>query len=111
MGALAGLSAPKPVAAYAVGGSATSLRKLLGPVLDDDALAHGLETLATSSRAAVARRFKLHPERVRLLPASVILLAGAAGAFGAPLRTCGGGLREGVLLEELRTAEGPGASV
>jgi exopolyphosphatase/pppGpp-phosphohydrolase len=53
-------------------------------------------------RAEVAKRFALHPERARLLPAAVLLLEGASAAFGAPLRTCGGGLREGVLLEAVR---------
>jgi exopolyphosphatase/guanosine-5'-triphosphate,3'-diphosphate pyrophosphatase len=97
--ALAGIAAPQPVAAYAVGGSATSLRRLLGNVLDHDALARGLLALAALPRAEVAKRFSLHPERARLLPAAILLLDGAIGAFGAPLRTCGGGLREGVLLE------------
>jgi exopolyphosphatase/guanosine-5'-triphosphate,3'-diphosphate pyrophosphatase len=99
--ALAGIEAPRPVAAYAVGGSATSLRRLLGNVLDHDALARGLLALAALPRAEVAKRFALHPERARLLPAAILLLDGAIGAFGEPLRTCGGGLREGVLLEAL----------
>jgi exopolyphosphatase/guanosine-5'-triphosphate,3'-diphosphate pyrophosphatase len=105
--ALRSLSPPQPVAAYAVGGSATSLRRLLGTVLDRDALGRGLLALAALPRAEIARRFALHPERARLLPAAILLLEGATEAFGAPLRTCGGGLREGVLLETLR---GPGRS-
>jgi exopolyphosphatase/guanosine-5'-triphosphate,3'-diphosphate pyrophosphatase len=104
---LRSLSPPQPVAAYAVGGSATSLRRLLGTVLDRDALGRGLLALAALPRAEIARRFALHPERARLLPAAILLLEGATEAFGAPLRTCGGGLREGVLLETLR---GPGRS-
>jgi exopolyphosphatase/guanosine-5'-triphosphate,3'-diphosphate pyrophosphatase len=96
---LAGIDAPRPVAAYAVGGSATSLRRLLGNVLDHDALARGLLALAALPRSEVAERFALHPERARLLPAAILLLDGSIRAFGAPLRTCGGGLREGVLLE------------
>jgi exopolyphosphatase/guanosine-5'-triphosphate,3'-diphosphate pyrophosphatase len=101
-GVLAPLRPPQPVAAYAVGGSATSLRRLLGTVLDQDALARGLLALAALPRADIARRFALHPERARLLPAAILLLEGATGAFGTPLRTCGGGLREGVLLEAIR---------
>lgn len=99
---LASLDAPRPVAAYAVGGNATSLRRLLGTVLDRDALGRGLLSLAALRRAEVARRFALHPERVRLLPAAILLLEGASEAFGTPLRTGGGGLREGVLLEQIR---------
>jgi exopolyphosphatase/guanosine-5'-triphosphate,3'-diphosphate pyrophosphatase len=100
--ALAGIEAPRPVAAYAVGGSATSLRRLLGTVLDHDALSRGLLAMAALPRAEVAKQFALHPERARLLPAAILLLDGATAALGAPLRTCGGGLREGVLLEALR---------
>jgi exopolyphosphatase / guanosine-5'-triphosphate,3'-diphosphate pyrophosphatase len=99
---LAGIDAPRPVEAYAVGGSATSLRRLLGTVLDHDALARGLLALAALPRAELAKRFALHPERARLLPAAILLLEGATAAFGAPLRTCGGGLREGVLLEAVQ---------
>ena len=47
-----GLAAPpQPVAAYAVGGSATSLRRLLGAVLDADALAARLRALLRCRRA------------------------------------------------------------
>ena len=99
---LAPLRPPRPVAAYAVGGSATSLRRLLGTVLDHEALGRGLLALAALPRADVARRFSLHPERARLLPAAILLLEGATVAFATPLRTCGGGLREGVLLEAIR---------
>jgi exopolyphosphatase / guanosine-5'-triphosphate,3'-diphosphate pyrophosphatase len=101
-GVFEGLDVPQPEVAYAVGGSATSLRRLLGTVLDGDALARGLLALAAMPRADIARRFALHPERARLLPAAILLLEGATGAFGTPLRTCGGGLREGVLLEAIR---------
>jgi exopolyphosphatase / guanosine-5'-triphosphate,3'-diphosphate pyrophosphatase len=104
--ALQALEAPRPVAAYAVGGSATSLRRPLGPVLDREALGRGLLALATLPRSEVARRFALHPERARLLPAAILLLEGATTALGVGLRTCGGGLREGVLLEAIQ-ASGP----
>ena len=101
-GVLAGLDR-RPVAAYAVGGSATSLRRLLGTVLDQEALARGLLALAALPRADIARRFALHPERARLLPAVRSCSSRAPrAAFGTPLRTCGGGLREGVLLEAIR---------
>jgi exopolyphosphatase/guanosine-5'-triphosphate,3'-diphosphate pyrophosphatase len=96
---LDGLEPPHPIAAYAVGGSATSLRRLLGTVLDHEALARGLLALAALPRAEIAKRFALHPERARLLPAAILLLDGATAAFGAPLHTGSGGLREGVLLE------------
>ncbi len=101
-GAFEGLDAPRPAAAYAVGGSATSLRRLVGAVLDHESLARGLRVLSSAPLAEVARAYELHPERARVLPAGILLLDEAAAVLGVPLSICGGGLREGVLLEELR---------
>jgi exopolyphosphatase/guanosine-5'-triphosphate,3'-diphosphate pyrophosphatase len=93
--------APGPATAYAVGGSATSLQRLVGRVLDRDALARGLQALVTRPAPEIALRLGLHPERARLLPASILLLDAASHALQAPLRLAGGGLREGVVLEQL----------
>jgi exopolyphosphatase / guanosine-5'-triphosphate,3'-diphosphate pyrophosphatase len=96
-----GMSAPRPDAAYAVGGSATSLRRLLGAELTHGALDAGLRLLSAAPIDEVARRFDLHAERVRILPAGMILLQAAGDVFGATLRIGRGGLREGVVLEDL----------
>ena len=45
------------------------------------------------------RRFELDADRVRLLPAGLLILQAAAERFGAPLEVGRGGLREGLLLE------------
>jgi exopolyphosphatase/guanosine-5'-triphosphate,3'-diphosphate pyrophosphatase len=95
------VQAPQPVAAYAVGGSATSMRRLMGVALGCDALERGLQALVTQPAAEGAVRLGLHPERVRLLPAGILLLDAAARALRAPLRLADGGLREGVVLEQL----------
>jgi exopolyphosphatase / guanosine-5'-triphosphate,3'-diphosphate pyrophosphatase len=100
-GAFASVRAPRPRTAYAVGGSATSLYRLLGPQLSPEVLDSGLELLAGTPVADVAREFDLHAERVRLLPAGMLLLRAAATAFGIPLNIAPGGLREGVVFEEL----------
>ena len=100
-GAFEGLEAPRPVVAYAVGGSAGSLRRLVGSVLDPDSLERGLHVLSSTPSADVARRFELDPERVRLLPAGMLILEEASRVFGAPLSIGRGGLREGVILDEL----------
>lgn len=100
-GVFEGLDAPRPRMGYAVGGSATSLRRLVGAELEPDALERALGVLASTPVADVARRFELHPERVRLLPAGMLLLEQASLALGVALRIAGGGLREGVVLEEL----------
>ena len=104
-GVFEGLAAPRPDVAYAVGGSATSLRRLVGAVLDRESLERSVRVLASAPAAEVARRFDLHLERVRLLPAGILLLEEASAALGVPLQIARGGLREGVVLEELARAE------
>ena len=97
--ALAGVDVPHPVEAVAVGGSATSLRRLAGPLLDADAFRRALHLLASEPRAEVARRFALDLDRVRLLPAGLVILEAASELFGTSLQIARGGVREGVLLE------------
>jgi len=99
---LADLDPPLPRAAYAVGGSATSLVRVVGGELTPETIGRALHALTAEPAAAAALRFGVHAERVRLLPAGLLLLEGAWGAFGgAPLRIAGGGLREGVVLRTL----------
>jgi exopolyphosphatase/guanosine-5'-triphosphate,3'-diphosphate pyrophosphatase len=97
--ALDGLEVPHPAEAVAVGGSATSLRRLVGPTLDREAFTQSLQLLCSERLVDVARRFALDLERVRLLPAGLLILEAAAERFGAPLQVGRGGLREGILLE------------
>jgi exopolyphosphatase / guanosine-5'-triphosphate,3'-diphosphate pyrophosphatase len=98
-GAVKGLKAPHPTEAVAVGGSATSLRKLAGPLLDAAAFARSLGLLSSQPAADVATRFGLELERVRLLPAGLLILEAASQIFGTSLQIARGGVREGVLLE------------
>ncbi len=90
---------PGATVAVAVGGTATSLHRLVGAELSERTLAEAVQTLSRSRIDEVARRFALDPERVRLLPAGIIVLGAACGCLGLPLRIARGGLREGVLLE------------
>src|SRR3954452_19476846 len=98
-GVFAGLALPPVDAAVAVGGSAASLRRLVGPVLDADSLQRAMHALAGAPAGDVARRLAIDRERVLLLPAGLTVLDAAATALGRPLRIGRGGLREGVLLE------------
>ena len=82
-----------------MGGSATSLRRIAGPVLDADAFARTLALLAGARADGLARRFALDEDRARLLPAGLVILQVASELFGAPLEVANGGLREGLLLE------------
>nr|WP_281381783.1 hypothetical protein [Conexibacter arvalis] len=96
--ALAGVSVPPVARAVAVGGSATSLRRLVGPTLDPEALVRAVATLASAPAAEIAAAHELDPVRVHLLPAGILLLAAVAARVG-PLTVAEGGLREGLLLE------------
>jgi len=92
----------RPALAFAVGGSATSLQRLVGSlVLEREGLARGLQGLTSRPAAEIALRLGLHPDRARLLPAGILLLDAASRALGAPLALAGGGLREGIVLEQL----------
>ncbi len=99
---LCGTEVPQPSEAVAVGGSATSLHRLAGPVLDAEVFTRVLRLLASMRAAEVARRFTLDVERVRLLPAGLLILQVASELFGAALQIGRGGVREGVLLEASR---------
>jgi exopolyphosphatase/pppGpp-phosphohydrolase len=50
----------------------------------------------------VAKRFGLELERVRLLPAGLLILEAASQLFGTSLQIARGGVREGILLEASR---------
>jgi exopolyphosphatase/guanosine-5'-triphosphate,3'-diphosphate pyrophosphatase len=97
--ALDGLDMPKPDTAVAVGGSAASLRRLAGTVLEPDTTQRVLRALCSAPCADVSERFALDPQRVRLMPAGLLILDAAARRLGCPLLIGRGGLREGVLLE------------
>jgi exopolyphosphatase / guanosine-5'-triphosphate,3'-diphosphate pyrophosphatase len=99
--AFGGMAPPRVQSVYAVGGSATSLRKLCGDELSTAAIEAALGLVAAWPVRDAARRLSLARERVRLLPAGLVLLRAASAAFGGlPLEVARGGLREGVVLED-----------
>jgi exopolyphosphatase/guanosine-5'-triphosphate,3'-diphosphate pyrophosphatase len=97
----AGVEIEHPSQAVAVGGSATSLRRLVGAVLEYETLERGVRVLCGDPAADVARRFELDPERVRILTTGVLLLEKISELLGQPLQIGKGGLREGVVLDLL----------
>ncbi len=99
-----------PDQAVAVGGSATSLRTLVGAVLEYETLERAIRVLSSDEIADVARKFELDPRRVRLLPAGVLLLESFSDLLGQPLRIGKGGLREGVILDLLNGSENGGSA-
>jgi exopolyphosphatase / guanosine-5'-triphosphate,3'-diphosphate pyrophosphatase len=98
-GTFEGLAPPPAKSAVAVGGTATSLRRLVGAELSYETLERGVRVLSATPIAEVARRFELDPERVKLLPAGILVLEALSQCLRLPLRIARGGLREGVLLE------------
>jgi len=96
-----GVEFEQPDQAVAVGGSATSLRALVGAVLEYETLERAVRVLSSDEIAEVARRFELDPRRVKLLPAGVLLLEKLSQLLGQPLQIGKGGLREGVILDLL----------
>jgi len=96
-----GVEFEQPAQAVAVGGSATSLRRLVGTVLEYETLERGIRVLCGDPAADVGRRFELDPTRVRILPTGVLLLEKVSDLLGQPLQIGKGGLREGVILDFL----------
>jgi len=93
------LEVPQPDVAVAVGGSAASLRRMVGQVLEPASLQRALHALGEAPAERVAERYSLDPERVRLMPAGMLILQAATQTLGCSLTIGRGGLREGVLLE------------
>ena len=104
----AGAEVEQPAQAVAVGGSATSLRTLVGAMLEYETLERAVRVLAGDPIIEVARKFELDPRRVRLLPAGVLILEKVSELLGQPLQIGKGGLREGVILELLTNGAGNG---
>ena len=101
-----GVDFDPPDQAVAVGGSATSLRTLVGVVLEYETLERAVRVLSSDSIEDVAVRFELDPRRVKLLPAGVLLLEKFSELLGQPLQIGKGGLREGIILDLLQEANG-----
>jgi exopolyphosphatase/guanosine-5'-triphosphate,3'-diphosphate pyrophosphatase len=101
---LAELSPPGVDQAVAVGGTATSLDPLMGQRLTPATLSAGLESLCSRPADAAAQELGLLPERVRLLPGGMTVLAAVSALLDTALRVVRSGLREGALLELSRPA-------
>ncbi len=99
LGVFEGLDLPAVDAAVAVGGSAASLRRLVGAELGPGSLQRAMRVLSGDTAEEVSRRFAIDRERVILMPAGLTVLDAASHALGRPLQIGRGGLREGILLE------------
>ena len=99
-GTFEGFALPTPELAVGVGGSSTSLRRLVGGVLDHETLERGLRILAThrqrGGRARVRARGRARAPAARPACSSSQEIS---DRLGRPLLIGRGGLREGVILE------------
>lgn len=96
-----GFTFPTPDLAIAIGGSASSLRRITGSVLEHETMERAIRTVTRNSGAEVADEFGLDIERVKLLPAGIMILEQISDQLKLALRIGKGGLREGVLIEML----------
>jgi exopolyphosphatase / guanosine-5'-triphosphate,3'-diphosphate pyrophosphatase len=99
--AVSALTPPLPGGAFAVGGTARSLRKLVGPSLGPGELDEAFDLLRRTPAAELAGRFDIDLWRARALPAGTAIVAALQDLLGVPLAVGRGGLREGVALELL----------
>jgi exopolyphosphatase / guanosine-5'-triphosphate,3'-diphosphate pyrophosphatase len=107
--ALRALAPPLPLAALATGGTARSLRRVVGPALGERELEAALRKLAKRSVRQISDDFGVDRPRARTLLAGTLILAGVQRLLGIPLQVAQGGLREGaalMLLDEVAAATG-----
>lgn len=96
---LADVALPGVRRAIAIGGSASSLRRLVGNVLDHETLERATRLICDHPAAVVAEEFGVEVERVQVLLAGVVVLEALSDRLGLALRIGKGGVREGKLLE------------
>lgn len=91
----------RPEQAVAVGGSATSLRKIAGARLEYETMERSIRVLSGDEAVEVGRQFELDPVRVRILPTGVLILEKVSELLGQELQIGKGGIREGIVLDML----------
>jgi exopolyphosphatase / guanosine-5'-triphosphate,3'-diphosphate pyrophosphatase len=98
-GYLESFDPPEHRLAFAVGGSARALKRIVGGRLGRDELEEALALLAETPAIDVVRRFGVGADRVGTLPAGAAILTELQSRLHTPLRVVRGGVREGALLE------------
>jgi exopolyphosphatase / guanosine-5'-triphosphate,3'-diphosphate pyrophosphatase len=96
--AIAELTPPLPLSALATGGTARTLRRLVGRRLREMNLTAALEIFTANTASLVADGYGIPLERVRVLAAGTIVLRAAHRRFNIALQVAKGGVREGAVL-------------
>lgn len=87
--------------AIAIGGTASSLRRMVGNVIEHETMERAIRLITGNAAEVVAEEFAIDFERVQVLPAGVMILEDVGDRLGCPMKIGKGGLREGKLLELL----------
>lgn len=93
---LKGIAPPIPKVAYATGGTARALRRVVGRTLDEQGLDDALCRLAKRSSRELARKHGLDERRAWTLAGGAVVLAEVQLRLGIPFEVARSGLREGV---------------
>ena len=96
--AFEGLTAPLPQSAFATGGTARALKKLVGAKLGEDELAAAVRRLTKRNADEIARSAGVDRERARTLLVGALILGEVQRLLRTPLVVSAAGLREGVAL-------------
>ena len=90
---------PLPGRAFAVGGSARAVRRMVGDDLDASSLAEAVRIAATTPAAELVDRWGMNPTRGRTVAGGAIILEALQATLDTPLEVVRAGLREGALTE------------
>ena len=93
---LDGIAPPIPKSAYATGGTARALRRVVGRTLDAQGFDDAIGRLAKRSAREVAAKYELDERRAWTLLGGAIVLAEMQLRLGIPLEVSRTGMREGV---------------
>jgi exopolyphosphatase/guanosine-5'-triphosphate,3'-diphosphate pyrophosphatase len=112
-GAFTGLAAPLPMKAFAVGGSARAVSKLVGDRLGADELQEAIRLLRVRSRSEICEAYRVRRARAATLVAGAVILEEVQRRQAVPLEVVRAGLREGLVLalfEEAALMQAAGGS-
>ena len=96
--AFADLTAPLPLAALAVGGTARALRRVAGDALGPAQLDEAVQELQRRTARQLAKAYRVDRHRARTITAGTLILAEIQRRLRVPLEIGRGGLREGAAL-------------
>jgi exopolyphosphatase/guanosine-5'-triphosphate,3'-diphosphate pyrophosphatase len=100
----ADIAPPLPRTAFATGGTARTLKKIVGATLARDDLTVAFKRVAPLSTKARAREYGLAPWRASVLPAGILILEEIERRLAVPLQVARAGIREGAVLRLLQRA-------